>query len=497
MAQFQNPFLRGMLGSQQQAQQQQLGQLQAMGMLSSLQQQQMAQQDAQETRPLQRALLEAKVNQAKQDARLLEEYFAARGGGGGGGGGQGPARMAFNEGGMSTPGGGQANMMTGQAIPAGAIPGGQQPVGGLPPHVEMGLLHPRLAPLAKVQAEMYKPTDKMREAVALGMQPGSPEFNAFVGTQFNQGGAWQVAPGGGVQLAGGYATGRGQVEGAEQRERARYDLITRPSTGPNQPPTYASRLDLLQPQGAPIPPQPGMVAPGSMQIPSDVQAGRDATAARIRTAELQPGGGGMIPSATVLPNAAGMSPQAVSAQEAQKEADKATLKGRAESGVKFEDNILESGTKARSALTQLQILAPNLEKLPTGPIYPTLVNAGAYLKQFGIDVGQLSKDLGPAQATDAILKQLALKLRNPAGGEGMPGALSDKDREFLIAAIPGLNKAPDGNKQLLDIMMKLEQRKVDEAAIVSRMQKDGRPTNEIREAISQFAASRELFNRRR
>lgn len=48
-------------------------------------------------------------------------------------------------------------------------------------------------------------------------------------------------------------------------------------------------------------PQPGMVQPGSMQIPPAVQAERDATATMIRTAELQPDGGGMIPSSRVLP----------------------------------------------------------------------------------------------------------------------------------------------------------------------------------------------------
>lgn len=56
-------------------------------------------------------------------------------------------------------------------------------------------------------------------------------------------------------------------------------------------------------------PVPGMVQPGSMQIPPAVQAARDAAAARIRTAELQPDGGGMIPTSNVVQGSAPFTPE--------------------------------------------------------------------------------------------------------------------------------------------------------------------------------------------
>jgi len=125
-----------------------------------------------------------------------------------------------------------------------------------------------------------------------------------------------------------------------------------------------------------------------------------------------------------------------------------------------------------------------------------LVGGAAYLKQFGIDVGQISKDLGPAQATNAILNRLALQIRGTKDGEGgMPGAMSDKDREFLMKSVPNLGNTQDGNRQLIKILMTMEERKIEEAQIVSRMQADRKSSNEIREALNQFGNSRPMFGR--
>lgn len=465
------PGLRGYVAAEQMANQRGmngLAQLQGlMGLQAAMEQQEINKV----LKPLQVQQLQIAVQQAQQNAALRKQLQ-----------GGGPAPQSFGEGGMSLPGGGQGNFNTGQVVPPQQGGGG---FGGVPPQVANMLLSGDggLKALGTAMLDQTKPTDRQRDAVALGYRPGTPEYASFVGTQFNQGGAWQMQPGGGVRLAPGYAEGQGSVEDAQQRSRARYDLVTVPSTGPGSPPTFRSRLDVLGGSQAPI--------PSPMNVPPDVQSARDIEAARIRAREGQPNGGGAVPTSRVV-NAAGMSPEDTAAQAASEAAATATATGRAKAGVDYETGILESGHKAKSSLTQLQILAPSLERLPTGPLYPAMVNAGGYLQQFGIDVGQLGKDLGPAQASQAVLNQLALKLRDPSGGGGMPGAMSDADRQFLVNAIPGLNKIPDGNRVLIDIMMRLEQRKVDEASIVTRMQAAGKTSNEIREALSQFGSSRPL-----
>lgn len=218
-------------------------------------------------------------------------------------------------------------------------------------------------------------------------------------------------------------------------------------------------------------------------------SGSTAPRAPVAQAQLQPSptptppasssGLGTIPTSRVLGG-----PLPVNPTTSERIAAETAAKERTEGGVKYEQSILDAGRSARSNLTNLQLVAPNLDKMPSGPLYPTLINLQNYMQQFGLKVDPM---LGQAQATDSVLKQFALKLRDPAGGGGMPGAMSDADREFLVGMLPGLAKSPQGNRQLIRILSAIEQRKIDEAQIVNKMQEAKFGTNEIREALNQYA----------
>ena len=69
------------------------------------------------------------------------------------------------------------------------------------------------------------------------------------------------------------------------------------------------------------------------------------------------------------------------------------------------------------------------------------------LKIVGVDLGDVS---GP-EAAASVSNMLALELRNPAGGEGMPGAMSDRDREFLLQMVPGLSMTKEGRAFMIEI----------------------------------------------
>lgn len=68
--------------------------------------------------------------------------------------------------------------------------------------------------------------------------------------------------------------------------------------------------------------------------------------------------------------------------------------------------------------------------------------------------------IAEAQAAQAITNQLALSLRSTAGGEGMPGAMSDQDREFLLRSIPRLENTREGNRVMIDMMRRAEDYKI-------------------------------------
>ena len=65
----------------------------------------------------------------------------------------------------------------------------------------------------------------------------------------------------------------------------------------------------------------------------------------------------------------------------------------------------------------------------------------------GVEISGLSE----AEALESISNKLALGIRNPASGMGLPGATSNRDLDFLLAAIPGLRKSEEGNRLMIKI----------------------------------------------
>lgn len=122
--------------------------------------------------------------------------------------------------------------------------------------------------------------------------------------------------------------------------------------------------------------------------------------------------------------------------------------------------------KARGQSAQLTQLGTLLDSAYTGKGAETVLELKRAAKALGVDVG----DVGSAEAAQAISRQIALELRNPAGGAGMPGAMSDADRQFLISMVPGLSQTPEGSKQLIAARKKVNDRSIE----VAKMARDYR-----------------------
>ncbi|MCT4654236.1 MAG: hypothetical protein N4A65_00340 [Cohaesibacter sp.] len=110
----------------------------------------------------------------------------------------------------------------------------------------------------------------------------------------------------------------------------------------------------------------------------------------------------------------------------------------------------------------------------------------------GMEIDQQA--LADGQAALAIGNQLALALRNPAGGEGMPGALSDKDREFLVASVPGLSKTEGGNGKLIEYAIRLQEREIQlDDLRWEYTRKFGRLDDRFYDHVAQWAKENPLF----
>lgn len=76
--------------------------------------------------------------------------------------------------------------------------------------------------------------------------------------------------------------------------------------------------------------------------------------------------------------------------------------------------------------------------------------------------------LAAGELAQATRNKMALLVRNPDSGMGMPGAMSDADREFLKASQPGIDKSELGNINMISAARRVLQRKVEMAQAAER-----------------------------
>lgn len=161
-------------------------------------------------------------------------------------------------------------------------------------------------------------------------------------------------------------------------------------------------------------------------------------------------------------------------------------------GEEYSD-LMVSDAQANSKLNKLNRLDSLLASSGnTGKLTPATMELKAVADSLGFKV---DSKLPFQQAAAALSNEIALELRNPSGGAGMPGALSDRDREFLQAMVPNVAKTPEGNKILLDTAKKLEQRKKEVAKLAREYrQKTGRFDEGFYQVLSEYSAKHPLFD---
>lgn len=133
-------------------------------------------------------------------------------------------------------------------------------------------------------------------------------------------------------------------------------------------------------------------------------------------------------------------------------AEQAYRTERAKGYVKLAEDMRggwQNAQTQRGMLDRLENLFqdPNIVKGATAESVSGLKNIAA---SAGIDIKGLSSE----QAIQSITNEFAMQLRNPAGGAGMPGAMSDSDRKFLASIPPSLSKSPEGRKFIMETMRK-------------------------------------------
>ena len=155
--------------------------------------------------------------------------------------------------------------------------------------------------------------------------------------------------------------------------------------------------------------------------------------------------------------------------------------------------IQSSAFDAQGKIANYDRIGQLLQGVSTGALTPALTTVAAYGRSSRHD--PLIRILGAKQAVEALSNQIALQLRNPSGGAGMPGALSDKDREFLVSMTPNLAKTPEGNAMIIDTAKRMAQRDMEVGQMArDYRQRHGHMDEGFFDELRQYSATHPLFS---
>lgn len=176
----------------------------------------------------------------------------------------------------------------------------------------------------------------------------------------------------------------------------------------------------------------------------------------------------------------------------QSDEQKAYGEARAKGFAEQASAVQATGKTGASMLRDLDELRtlysdPNVAKGALAENISGLKNLGA---SFGVDMKGLSSE----QAAQAITNKMALAARSTADGGGMPGAMSDADRNFLKNLQPDLSKSPEGRAKIMDAMQKTAQRQIDVARLATEYeQQNGRLDAGFDKIVRDYAAKNQMF----
>lgn len=162
------------------------------------------------------------------------------------------------------------------------------------------------------------------------------------------------------------------------------------------------------------------------------------------------------------------------------------------------DRANERITQAASAQSQnmqLERMAQGLaEGAATGLGQESLLmlkNLGQSL--FGIPI---SEEATEQEVIQTLSNRLALEIRNPTSGLGLPGSTSNRDLQFLINSVPGLQRTPEGNALLIEYFMKINDMKQDVAREQQRIidENEGTVPSNLDSQLMQFINAYEILD---
>lgn len=228
----------------------------------------------------------------------------------------------------------------------------------------------------------------------------------------------------------------------------------------------------------------GMPLPGAQMITKGMSP-KEMADVQAKNAELAfkgiiPGGSalGVQPGNGLTPEGKAASAQTYAVETSKQFADKM-------------GQINNADLKAGSNISKYQRIGDLLEGFDGSKLSPTGVDIAKFAKSVSFDI---DPKLSNKEASAKIANEMALSLRDTSTGAGMPGAMSDADRNYLQSMIPSYTNSAAGRKQMISDAVAIEQRNQQVAKLArDYVKKNGQLDNDFYTELSQFSSSNPLF----
>lgn len=256
--------------------------------------------------------------------------------------------------------------------------------------------------------------------------------------------------------AEGAATMAGATTNAEEQAKAQYDLVDVPvGNNQTQKMTRADAVKFLAQQRPDLAGDNRPVAPLTPQQQQLAAADAARNGRPYFDAARGPGPGLGGPGVTASPLAIRQAEQNITTQGAQ-DTDIAKTFGN-----DYADTV-KAEKLAPANIQKFEHLKQTWAKVNTGPLAPTVQSLKSIAAYVAPDLAKSwTADVPYYQAAQALSNAMALELRNPSGGAGMPGSLSDSDRKYLQSMISSAENNPAAIPMILDAKIALENRNRD------------------------------------
>lgn len=166
-----------------------------------------------------------------------------------------------------------------------------------------------------------------------------------------------------------------------------------------------------------------------------------------------------------------------------------------ESAKLFAKKYDDLSTQANTAQEMLGLYDAAQQALQTGVYTGPGGEAVLELQRLGNMLGVENADqVGAGELVRSIQNRMALIMRSPDSGMGMPGAVSDRDLKFLKDAQIGLDRSPQGNAKMLQAYSALEKRKIEIAKLADQyIAQNGRLDSGFNTAVREYAQANPLL----